>query len=405
MHLFEQWQRRRLLMADGFTIFGGWIDFITILNLAVFKFHANAFDIAVLSAATLLPGIILSAPIGRLIARPEALLWLRWSLLLRALLTATLAFIPHYGLLLAVLVLRAGSNSLALPCITAITARNIAEQQRRHYYALLNMINATAKIAAPALGAALTLMASDAFITLLSAALTLFGWLCFLTLGDHRSASAGMVGTTDPGLNLCHRLWLGFAGLNLIHFCALYLLNNHLPVIISFYGLDRSALGLLVSASATGNFLCSLLIARSARGQVRPADFRPVLLAMTGNLALFMAMAVTLHLFASQLLLALLPLFFVQGAFSSLFAIATSLFLADNFTNTIGTAASRLQAIQNGAMLLAPFTGAALLHQFAPPILFLTAGSSGLLALLLFSLPLRLHRRQPTPVAEPDQQA
>ena len=54
-----------LLFADGFSIFGGWIDFIVILTIATFKFSINPFEISILSAAMLLPSIVLVGVIGK----------------------------------------------------------------------------------------------------------------------------------------------------------------------------------------------------------------------------------------------------------------------------------------------------------------------------------------------------
>ena len=55
-----------LLVADGLSIFGGWIDFIVLLSIASFKFNINPFEISVLSALMLLPSIVLVNFIGKI---------------------------------------------------------------------------------------------------------------------------------------------------------------------------------------------------------------------------------------------------------------------------------------------------------------------------------------------------
>ena len=36
-------KNKLLLCSEGFSIFGGWIDFIVILSIAAFKFNINSF--------------------------------------------------------------------------------------------------------------------------------------------------------------------------------------------------------------------------------------------------------------------------------------------------------------------------------------------------------------------------
>lgn len=54
-----------LLAGDGFSAFESWTDFLAILTLAAYQFHVSAYEMAIVSAAGLLPGMLLASSIGR----------------------------------------------------------------------------------------------------------------------------------------------------------------------------------------------------------------------------------------------------------------------------------------------------------------------------------------------------
>lgn len=56
---------RNLLIGDGLSAFGSWIDFLAILTMAAYFYKVNAFEMAAVSAAALLPGILLAKRIGQ----------------------------------------------------------------------------------------------------------------------------------------------------------------------------------------------------------------------------------------------------------------------------------------------------------------------------------------------------
>ncbi|WP_375608181.1 MULTISPECIES: hypothetical protein [unclassified Bartonella] len=65
-----------LLLGNGLVSFGGWIDYIVILTVSVFTWKADQYNIPLIGAATLFPGIILSTPIGMLINHRSIIHWL-----------------------------------------------------------------------------------------------------------------------------------------------------------------------------------------------------------------------------------------------------------------------------------------------------------------------------------------
>ncbi len=66
-----------LLLGNGLVSFGGWIDYIVILTVSVFYWKADQYDVALIGAATLFPGIVLSKPIGMLVSHRSMIHWLR----------------------------------------------------------------------------------------------------------------------------------------------------------------------------------------------------------------------------------------------------------------------------------------------------------------------------------------
>ncbi|WP_375694395.1 MFS transporter [Bartonella sp. AD24XZML] len=144
-----------LLLGNGMVSFGGWIDYIVILTVSVFTWKADQYDVALIGAATLLPGIVLSKPIGMLVSHRSMIHWLRASLLLRALCTVGLLMATSLQGFIILAVIRATFNSLAMPAISVLSANSVPENGRTRYYSVLNMINSAAKMIGPALGSTL----------------------------------------------------------------------------------------------------------------------------------------------------------------------------------------------------------------------------------------------------------
>ena len=53
-------RHKLILLGDGLVVFGGWIDYIAILTICVYKFHVDSIDIAIIGSSMLLPAIILT---------------------------------------------------------------------------------------------------------------------------------------------------------------------------------------------------------------------------------------------------------------------------------------------------------------------------------------------------------
>ena len=347
-----------LLLGDGLVVFGGWIDYIAILTICVYRFQVDSMEIAIIGASMLLPGIIFTGFISNLVNGCKVLYWLRTSLVLRALLTVALLTASNLYIFVAIAVIRSLFNSIATPAISVISARCVPAENRTRYYSLLNMMNSAAKITGPALGGAIASFGSDEYALLISGGLTLAGCIVFWTIKTTTVKDGLDNSPSSKPSTLSNESWNSYAIVMAIFFIAVFMVNNQLPILLRDNGLDKSALGVLVSSSAIGNFLYGLWSARNATSSSLKGLIEEILFPAFITMCMFILIAPILYEPFTLQLASLAIVFFVVGLFSSRFAISSNVYLAENFQASLGIAAGRLQAIQNSAMLIAPFIGA-----------------------------------------------
>jgi MFS transporter, DHA1 family, staphyloferrin B biosynthesis exporter len=375
---------RLLLVGDGLHAFGAWIDFLAILTLAVWRFQVTPLEMAFVGAAGLLPGILAGPALGRWCDRGDAKRLLLASMVLRVAATAALlwgeAFVPF----LALVALRSVAASVGPPAIQVLALRQVAEAQRTRFYALLNLLNNSAKILAPALGTVSASLQGEALALALSAGCSALAALAFAFVpaaspppGD--AAHSAAPAPAAPAPPMLPVLWIGSAWA-----FSVFMANNLVPLVLQQSGQDKALLGILVSCSGAGNVLSGLWLARRPPGWTG-ADtetLRPAFALAAG----FAAVAAVLAWGPVGLVLPLL--FLCIGIVSARFAIALNVRLAQQHGAAIGAASARLQAWQNGMILLAPLLGALVLERAGGALLFATAAAA--LALALAPLALRL---------------
>ncbi|WP_180342867.1 MFS transporter [Aeromonas veronii] len=370
-----------LLLGDGLVVFGGWIDYIAILTICVYRFQVDSMEIAIIGASMLLPGIIFTGFISNLVNGCKVLHWLRTSLILRALLTVALLTASNVYIFVAIAVIRSLFNSIATPAISVISARCVPAENRTRYYSLLNMMNSAAKITGPALGGAIASFGRDEYALVISGGLTLAGCFVFWTIKTTTVKDGLDNSPSSKPSTLSNESWNSYAIVMAIFFIAVFMVNNQLPILLRDNGLDKSALGVLVSSSAIGNFLYGLWSARNATSASLKGLIEEILFPAFITMCMFILIAPILYEPFTLQLASLAIIFFVVGLFSSRFAISSNVYLAENFQASLGIAAGRLQAIQNSAMLIAPFIGAFVLSHSSGAFLFVLAGVTGITGL------------------------
>ncbi|WP_273784052.1 MFS transporter, partial [Bartonella sp. AU15XJBT] len=331
---------RMLLLGDGIVSFGGWIDYIVILTVSVFTWKADQYDVAFIGAATLLPGIVLSKPIGMLVSHPSMIHWLRASLLLRALCTVVLLMATSLQGFIVLAVIRATFNSIALPAISVLSANSVPEDERSRYYSVLNMINSAAKMIGPALGSALSALLSETYTLLFSGFLTLLGFIVFCCLGAQPISSLKIkkADTMTTQQRLYGTTWYAYVGVMFIYFAMVFMVNNQLPVILSAMKMNKQALGMLVSASAIGNFLYGFWSVKKSKHTPLTGKISELLMPAMSTMVCFVVISVCFFYFDLLHIETLLLCFLLIGMVSARFSISSNVYLVSNFNEQIGVA-------------------------------------------------------------------
>lgn len=392
MHFFRFTQSSKMVVGNGFIAFGNWIDFIAILTMAVHILKVNEYEMALISAAMLLPGIVLANKIGQLVSTKDCIKWLKLSLSIKVLLTLLLVLVDILPIFVLILVVRAIFNSIAIPILSVMSIKYVPQPEQTKYYAILTLINSVAKIVAPALGGVIGYIVGEQTTLFISGILTSFGLITFLAIPHALSV------VTQPQLNNTQKtdvglhqkttgIWISAAGIIAVYFCAVFMVNNQLPLILKINQFNKSALGFLVSASAAGNFVRGLISIKNSKTHAFVGKISELYVPSIMTMSIFIAIAIYCATAQKMLIEPLILMFFVSGVFSAQFTIASNLFIVTHFSQQVGLMTSKLQAIQNMAMLVAPFLGALILSYFGPTVLFFLCGALGifLLSILKFS--------------------
>jgi hypothetical protein len=124
---------RNLLIGDGLSAFGSWIDFLAILTMAAYFYKVNAFEMAAVSAVALLPGILLAKRIGQAAdgTNPKTLLQL--SIGGRLLMTSAIVFSANLHLFLVFVAIRSIFTSVAPPAINVLAVKTIEQDERPRF--------------------------------------------------------------------------------------------------------------------------------------------------------------------------------------------------------------------------------------------------------------------------------
>ncbi len=392
----------RVLAGDGFSAFGAWIDFLAILTLAAWQFQVSPLQMAAVSAAGLLPGILAGPALGRWCDRGDTRQILQGSIALRLLATGAILFCQDYLLFVLLVGLRSVFASVAAPAINVLALRVTGLDERPRFYALLNVINNSAKVLAPALGTVSSSLASEALALMLSAACSAAALLAFAgvrVVAAVPPADAAAPGSPTPpaavasAASLLPLLWVAAT-------CAffVFMVNNLVPLVLQRAGFDKSLLGVLVSSSGAGNILSGLWLARRAAASAVTSStagrLAGMLVPALCQAAGFAAIALLLWQQPAQPAL-LLPLtFFAIGIFSARLAIAMNVYVATHHAARMGQVWGLVGSWQSAMILLAPLLGAVVLGRWGPSALFAFAAGSAGVSLGLLLLLRRLGWRQ-----------
>lgn len=142
-----------LLTGSALSSFSVWIDFLVILTLTSYTYHANAFLMAFVSALILGPSVFLGQMVGRLVdSHNNHSLVLIWSLVLRTIITMLILLKPSFLFFCLIVFIRSVISLPENPASNVISTQILSPHDISRYFGLLGLLRSVSKIAAPTLG-------------------------------------------------------------------------------------------------------------------------------------------------------------------------------------------------------------------------------------------------------------
>ncbi len=388
---FHQRNTRLLLIGDGLSAFGTWIDFIAILTLAAYQFNVSPYEMAWVSAAGLLPGILMGPWVGRCCDGQHTQAWLLSSIAGRMAATAALLLNQDFALFLALISLRSVFASVAPPAINVLAVRLVALPNRPQFFSVLNVLNNSAKVLAPGIGTVSSSISGEALALAASLLFSATSWVVFAMLraGGDATAAAPTAATSPAATTaevdttstrLLPLLWVAAT-------CAffIFMTNNLVPLLLKDAGFDKALLGLLVGASGAGNIVSGLWLARRGATTALRGALPELMWPATAQALGFGAIGLVLWLSPKGAAGLLCAIFFLIGMCSARYAIALSVFVATHHASAPGRIWGVLGSWQNTMILLAPMVGAWVLGSWGAGALFAVATGTALVSFALLT--------------------
>jgi predicted MFS family arabinose efflux permease len=384
------------LTGSFFASFG-----LAILNIATFRFNANPFDLVILSAALLAPPILLTRSISRVCERYAGTRVLVVALALTLGTTAALLWVGNFVTFLLVVALKSAALGFTDPAETVYVTTSVAEAQQSRAFRLLNLAQSMAKICAPAVGGIVGAWAGDNR-TMLVSIVFIAAAIVMMLASASRAKTAPAASTSDTG-KAAPRVRFGGPIMPLllcvgIYFALAAAVNNQFPLMLRNQGFDKSVLGILVSCSALGGVLGSLLpMGRNAK----QAGLGTLLAPAFASCALFIAIGGIFRLPLRPAELMLASAFFATGLAGARFRVECRLFIARRLADQVAGASATLQSAGMCMQFVAPCIGAVLTSLLSTSDVFIVLG--GFSAVCLAVVAMRFGKQPHTvePAAEP----
>jgi hypothetical protein len=389
--------RRFIVFVTGSFLasFAGWVNFLTILSIVTWRFDATPVDLVMLSAASLLPSVLLTRVIERVVSRYPSVVVIIVALGGTLFTTALLMHVCNLAVFLVVIGLKSATIAFVDPAEMRYVTHTLEEQQQTDAFRMLSLAQSIAKIAAPAAGASYAAWAGNDHAMRLSMILiaAAMGLVLLSTLGQAETCSAKVklvavkAGLDGPLLPLlcCMTLTVAMSAA----------INNQFPLMLRERGFDASVLGLLVSCAALGGVSGSLLPVREQAGQTRLSSvFAPAIL--SAGIFVVIGGIFRLPLYFAHFLLA--GAFVLTGLVGARLRIRCRMYLATHFQSNVAGASATLQSGSMLAQFLAPCGGALLTTYLTVSNVFLILGATT--AVGLGTVCVILHRKVPAQIPE-----
>ena len=374
------------LTGSFFASFGGWINFLAILNIATYRFNATPFDLVILSAALLVPPILLTRIISQVCGRYASTRILVGALAITLGTTAALLWVDHFVAFLLVVALKSAALGFTDPSETVYVTTSVDEAQQSRAFRLLSLAQSLAKICAPAAGGIVGVWAGDNRTMLVSIVFIAAAVVMMLLATPAAKAMLPVAATPEGQAAPRARLTGAILPLLLcvgIYFALAAAVNNQFPLMLRNQGFDKSVLGIVVSCAALGGVLGSLLpMGRNSERAGLGALLAPALV----SCAVFVAIGgiFRLPLRPAEWLLALA--FFATGFMGARFRVECRLFIARRLADQVASASAALQSAGMFVQFIAPCVGAILTSMLSTSDVFIVLGCIAAACLALVAL-------------------
>jgi hypothetical protein len=363
------------LTGSFFASFGGWINFLAILNIATYRFDATPFDLVILSAALLVPPILLTRTISPVCRRYASTQVLVVALTVTLGTTAALLWVGNFVAFLLIVALKSAALGFTDPSETLYVTTSVDEAQQSRAFRLLSLAQSVAKICAPAAGGIVGAWAGDNHTMLASIVLIAAAIILMLASASNGKAASSVLAAPDEqavqrapfsGPIVPLLLCVG------IYFALAAAVNNQFPLMLKNHGFDKSVLGIVVSCSALGGVLGSLLpMGRNAQQAGLGALLAPAFVTCAVFIAIGGIFRMPLH--PAGLMLAIA--FFATGLAGARFRVESRLFIARRLADQVAGASAALQSAGMFMQFIAPCFGAVLTSLLSTSDVFVTLGA------------------------------
>jgi predicted MFS family arabinose efflux permease len=370
------------LTGSFFASFGGWINFLAILNIATYRFNATPFDLVILSAALLVPPVLLTRTISRVCGRYASTRVLVVALTLTLGTTAALLWVGNFVAFLLVVALKSAALGFTDPSETLYVTTCVDEAQQSRAFRLLSLVRSVAKICAPAAGSIVGAWAGENHTMVASIVLIAAAVVLMLASAPNGKAASSVPAAPDEqdaprtpfsGTIVPLLLCVG------IYFALGAAVNNQFPLMLKNHGFDKSVLGIVVSCSALGGVLGSLLpMGRNARQAGLGALLAPAFVTCAVFVAIGGIFRLPLH--PAGLMLAIA--FFATGLVGARFRVECRLFIARRLADQVAGASTALQSAGMCMQFIAPCFGAVLTSLLSTSDVFIAIGSIAMACLV-----------------------
>jgi MFS family permease len=274
-----------LLLSSSFaSTIGDWLDFVAILVLVSVVWRRGASGLATVSVAIALPN--LAAPlVGVFVDRYQPRALMVGSDLVRAAVTAGMAFAPNVWMLAALLTLRSAASTAFGPARQTVLRQAIDQDNRVQANASMQVVGQTLKIVGPTVGGALLAVLSPRTVIGINAASFVASALILTALRVpavvRPAGRSSYAAELREGLEFIRHnsaLKLAIVALGGTVFLT-FLYDSMLALAVPGLGLDRSYIGYLISAVGVGGVLGAVLLAQWG------ARIKPFVLIGAGQLA------------------------------------------------------------------------------------------------------------------------